>query len=92
MSKKETVFLKNVKKQLKCDLGNCGEHITFEITDSDLKYKDEDKQVYIGRCSKCFSVVKVKASKLHDFHKLMGQAKIVVLKSTLDTLFVEPDK
>ena len=89
LNKKEQTFLKKVQKQLKCDLGNCGEHITFEIADSTLKYLDEEKQVYIGRCGKCNSVVKVKANKLDDFNRLMGEAKVVVLKSTFDTLFVE---
>jgi hypothetical protein len=92
MNKKETAFLNNVQKQLDCKLGNCGEHITFEITEDTLKYKDEDKQVYIGKCAKCNGVVKVKANDLHHFHRLMGKAKVVVLKSVFDTLFVEPDK
>ena len=35
---KEKKLLDNVQKQLKCKLGNCGEHITLTISENDIKF------------------------------------------------------
>lgn len=80
---KEKKLLDNVQKQLKCKLGNCGEHITLTISDNDIKFLHIDDQWYKGVCSKCTHSVKVKASDLNTFQRLMGDATVVVAKSTL---------
>ena len=80
---KEKKLLDNVQKQLKCKLGNCGEHITLTISENDIKFLHIDDQWYKGVCSKCTHSVKVKASELHTFQRLMGNATVVVAKSTL---------
>ena len=80
---KEKKLLDNVQKQLKCRLGSCIEHITLTISDNDIKFLHIDDQWYKGVCSKCTHSVKVKASDLHTFQRLMGNATVVVAKSTL---------
>ena len=80
---KEKKLLDNVQKQLKCKLGNCGEHITLTISENDIKFLHIDDQWYKGVCSKCTHSVKVKAIDLHTFQRLMGNATVVVAKSTL---------
>ena len=80
---KEKKLLDNVQKQLNCKLGNCGEHITLTISENDIKFLHIDDQWYKGVCSKCTHSVKVKASELHTFQRLMGNATVVIAKSTL---------
>ena len=80
---KEKKLLDNVQKQLKCKLGNCGVHITLTISENDTRFLHIDDQFYRGLCSKCTNSVKVKSTDLHTFQRLMGNATVIVAKSTL---------
>ena len=90
MLKKEITFLNRVRKQLHCQEQDCGKNITFEVGENDIEFLNDDKVKFYGKCSKCLGTVKIKATDWLIFNKLMGETKLVAIKSTYNSLFEDP--
>ena len=89
MLKKEITFIKRVRKQLACQIDKCGENIIFTVSENDIKFLAKDKVKFFGKCTVCFSTVKIKGTDWQMFNKLMGQSKLEMSNSTFSTLFEE---
>ena len=90
MLKKEIAFLDRVRKKLHCQEQDCGKNITFEVSENDIKFLSKDKIKFHGKCSKCLGTVTIKSADWLLFNKLMGDTKLVTVKSTYNLLFEDP--
>jgi len=59
LNKKETTGLKRIEKKMNCELVDCGEHFTFEVTEHDEANAENRKAIYRGKCGRCHRVVKL---------------------------------
>ena len=91
MDKRHATLVERFKRRIRCRLGDCGPHFTFEIAEHTLKQANENKRIYVGHCAKCAKAIKLKASDLSKFGKALGEPKVIVLKSTFDALFDTAD-
>ena len=89
MLKKEITFIERVRKQLACQIDKCGENIIFTVSENDIKFLAKDKVKFFGKCTKCFSTVKIKSTDWQMFNKLMGHSKLEMSNSTYSAIFEE---
>ena len=90
MLKKEMSFLNKIRKKLHCQEDGCGKHITFEVSENNIEFLDKEKIKFNGKCSKCLGTVTIKSVDWLLFNRLMGETKLVTVKSTYNTLFEDP--
>jgi len=90
MLKKEIEFLNRVQKKLNCKERDCGKYITFEVGENEIEFLSKEKIKFNGKCSKCLGTVKIKSADWLLFNKLMGNTKLVAIKSTYNSLFADP--
>lgn len=90
MLQKEIKFLNQVRKKLHCQEKDCGKNITFQVSENDVEFLGSDKIKFQGKCSKCLGTVTIKSTDWMMFNRLMGETKLVTVKSTYNSLFEDP--
>jgi hypothetical protein len=87
MLQKEIKFLNQIRKKLHCQEQGCGKNITFEVSENDVEFLSDEKIKFRGKCSKCLGTITIKSTDWIMFNRLMGDAKLVAVKSTFNSLF-----
>ncbi len=92
MNQRELKLQTTIKKKVNCSLTDCGQHFTFTISEQVLALSDQNKRIYVGKCSRCHKDVKLKASQRNSFAAIYGQANYVVTTSTFTDMFEQVGK
>ncbi len=92
MNQRENKQLATIRKKVNCSLTDCGQFFTFTISEQVLALSDQNKRIYVGKCSRCHKDVKLKASQRNSFAAIYGQANYVVTTSTFTDLFEQEEK
>lgn len=92
MNQRELKQQATIKKKVACILTDCGQYFTFAISEQVLALSDQNKRIYVGKCSRCYKHVKLKASQRNTFAAVYGQANYAVTTSTFTDFFVKVEK
>ncbi len=92
MNQRELKLQTTIKKKVNCSLTDCGQYFTFTINEQVLAQSDQNKRIYVGKCSRCHKDVKLKANQRNSFAAIYGQANYVVTTSTFTDLFEQEEK
>lgn len=77
-------FLRRLKKLGLCDvLKGCGGKITLTTSDRDLVFQKSSKKIYSVKCSACHASFMMNDKDVGRLQKIVGECKVVLLKSTL---------
>lgn len=91
MNQQELKQQASIKRKVDCILADCGQYFTFTISEHVLALSEQNKRIYVGKCTRCHKDVKLRARQCNSFASVYGRPNYVVSTSTFNDLF-EPDQ
>ena len=91
MNKQYLKKQESMKKKVGCILADCGKYFTFTINEHVLALGDDNKKIYMGKCSKCHKSIKLKNNDKGVFTDVYGETNFEIIKTTFNEMFEQDD-